>query len=103
MPSFKDINDVPVRKLSDSEILHALQAAIASEYETFQIYQRVLDGTDNTDVRGVMNDLLDDAMHHAGALLKLLYRLSPELARQYEIGAQRALKDMGIRGLVSDK
>ena len=98
MPAFGDINTVytPVRKLSMGEILRAIQFAIASEYETIQIYQQIMESTDNKDVHAVMTDLADDEMHHAGALLKLLYTLSPDTAHQYEIGAQKALRDMGI-------
>ena len=100
MPAFGDINTVytPVRKLSPEEVLRAIQFAISSEYETIQIYQQILSSTDNQSVHSVMNDLVDDEMHHAGALLKLLYILSPEMARQYEIGAQKALRDLGLTG-----
>ena len=96
MPAFYDINSVytPVRKLTNEEILRAIQVAITSEYESIKIYQQILSSTDNQSVHSVLNELLDDAMHHAGALLKLLYILSPEMARQYEIGAQRALEDI---------
>ena len=98
MPAFADINSVytPVRKLTHEEVLRAIQFAISSEYETIQIYQQILSSTDNQSVHNVIPELVDDAMHHAGALLKLLYIMSPEMAKQYEIGAMRALRDMGI-------
>lgn len=100
MPSFGDINTVytPVRKLTLPEILRALQFGIASEYETIQIYQQIMASTDNEMVQTVLSDLTNDEMHHAGALLKLLYLLSPETAAQYEIGAQKVLAELGIGG-----
>lgn len=100
MPSFGDINTVytPVRKLTLPEILRAIQFAIASEYETIQIYQQITESADNAMVKTVMSDLINDEMHHAGALLKLMYILSPQDAAQYEIGAQKVLSELGISG-----
>lgn len=101
MPFFGDVKTVytPVKKLSGPEILRAIQFAIASEYETIQVYQQIMESTDNDMVKTVLADLTNDEMHHAGALLKLLYILSPQDAAQYEIGAQKVLQDLGIGGM----
>ena len=98
MPSFGDINTVynPTRKLNKAEVLRALQFGIASEYETIQIYQQIIDSTDNDAVKTVLTDLANDEMHHAGALLKLINILSPEMASQYNRGAQKVMNELGI-------
>lgn len=98
MPSFGDINTVynPTRKLNKAEVLRALQFSIASEYETIQIYQQIIDSTDNDAVKTVLTDLANDEMHHAGALLKLINILSPEMSFQYNRGAQKVLNELGI-------
>lgn len=98
MPSFGDINTVynPTRKLNKTEVLRALQFGIASEYETIQIYQQIIDSTDNDAVKTVLTDLTNDEMHHAGALLKLISILSPEMTAQYDRGAQKVTNELGI-------
>ncbi|MDE6250982.1 MAG: rubrerythrin [Alphaproteobacteria bacterium] len=98
MPSFGDINTVynPTRKLNKAEVLRALQFGIASEYETIQIYQQIIDSTDNDAVKTVLTDLANDEMHHAGALLKLINILSPEMASQYNRGEQKVMNELGI-------
>ena len=100
MPSFGDINTVynPTRKLNTEEVLRALQFSIASEYETIQIYQQIMASTNNRAVKMVLNDLAQDEMHHAGALLKLIHLLDPDVAAQYEIGANKVITDLGLRG-----
>ena len=105
MPSFKDNNmeNVPTKKLTPDETLHAVQLAITSECKTIRVYQQILGGTDNAVVRDIIAELSDDAMHNAGALLKLLYTLSPDAARQYEIGAQKALADLGLAGILPNR
>lgn len=99
MPSFGDINTVynPTKKLNKEEIIRALQFGIASEYETIQIYQQIMASTDNDAVKTVLTDLTNDEMHHAGALLKLIHILAPDVAAQYEHGADKVLTELGIK------
>lgn len=99
MPSFGDINTVynPTKKLNKEEVLRALQFSIASEYETIQIYQQIMASTNNRAVKTVLSDLTHDEMHHAGALLKLIHLLDPDVAAQYEIGANKVITDLGLR------
>lgn len=99
MPSFGDINTVynPTKKLNKEEVIRALQFGIASEYETIQIYQQIMASTDNDAVKTVLTDLTNDEMHHAGALLKLIHILAPDVAAQYEHGADKVLMELGIK------
>lgn len=98
MPSFGDINTVynPTRKLNTQEVLRALQFSIASEFETIQIYQQIMASTDIKAVRTILTDLTNDEMHHAGALLKLIHILAPDVAAQYEIGENKVIKDLKL-------
>ena len=98
MPSFGDINTVynPTRKLNAQEVLRALQFSVASEFETIQIYQQIMASTNIDAVHTVLTDLTNDEMHHAGALLKLIHILAPDVATQYEIGENKVLNELGI-------
>lgn len=96
MPEFTNINNVltPLRKLTDVEILRAIKFGIASEFEAIQIYQQIMESTDNKDIKAVLTDIAEDEMHHAGALYKLLEILSPQDIKQYEHGIQEAIEQM---------
>ena len=98
MPSFGDIDTVynPTRKLNSEEIIRALQFGIASEYETIQIYQQIMASTTNRAVKTVLTDLTNDEMHHAGALIKLIRILSPDVAAQYDRGENKVITELGI-------
>ena len=93
MPDFTDINNViaPEKKLNDVEVLRAIKFGIASEFEAIQIYQQIMESTDNQDIKAVLSDITSDEMHHAGALYKLLQILSPDDEAQYQRGMQEAL------------
>lgn len=96
MPEFTDIENVytPSKKLSDVEILRAVKFGIASEFEAIQLYQQIMESTDNQDVIKVLTDITNDEKHHAGALYKLLEVLSPEDEAQYLHGEQEAIENM---------
>lgn len=96
MPEFADIHSVytPPKKLTDVEILRAIKFGIASEFEAIQLYQQIMESTDNADVHKVLTDITNDEKHHAGALYKLLQVLSPEDEQQYQHGVQEAIENM---------
>lgn len=97
MPRFDNINTVytPERKMGETELLRAVKFGIASEYEAAQIYQLMMESTDNREVRTILQSIADDEMHHAGKLAKLLEMLSPEDARQFQIGVEKAEQLLG--------
>ncbi len=97
MPDFANIKSIyaPAKKLSDVEILRAIKFAIASEFEAIQIYQEIMESTDNEDVKKVLTDITNDEKHHAGGFYTLLKKLSPADAAEYEKGSQETLKNMG--------
>ncbi|MBD5388833.1 rubrerythrin [bacterium] len=98
MPRFADIHNVraPNTPLSQTEILRALKFGIASEFEAIQIYQQIMESTDNDQVRIVLTDITQDEMHHAGALMKLLDVLAPGDSAQYAHGMQKAVNELGL-------
>ncbi len=100
MPRFDSIHAIfsPERKLGRTEILRAIKFGIASEFEAIQIYQQIMESTDNQQVRIVLTDITNDEMHHAGALLKLLDILSPADTAEYLHGMRKALDELGLPG-----
>lgn len=100
MPKFANIKTVyaPDEKLSPADINRAIRFSMASEFETIQVYQQIMESTDNQNVKAVLTDITHDEMHHAGALFKLLQTLSPEDTQQMDKGMQEALQNMGMSG-----
>lgn len=96
MPEFSDIHAIytPDRKLTQTEILRALKFAIASEFEAIQLYQQIMEATDNISVKKVLFEITNDEKHHAGGLYKLLEILSPQDAQEYEIGFTETLENI---------
>lgn len=106
MPSFDTINNVyaPQQKLNHTEMLRAIKLGIASEFEAIQIYQQIMESTDNESVKIVLTDITNDEMHHAGQLTKLLEVLGPEDIGQYEHGFNQAIAQLGLArpGMAAD-
>lgn len=98
MPDFVNIKNVytPSKKLTQIEVLRAIKFAIAAEFEAIQIYEQIMESTDNQEVKTVLSEITNDEKHHAGGLYKLLYLLSPEDAKEYEHGANETLEELGL-------
>ncbi len=98
MPVFDTINNVytPAKQLNHTEMLRAIKLGIASEYEAIQIYQQIMESTDNESVKIILTDITHDEMHHAGQLAKLLEILGPEDLPQYEHGVNQAIQQLGL-------
>lgn len=96
MPDFADIQNVytPDKKLNEVEMLRAIKFAIASEFEAIQLYQEIMESTDNEDVKKVLTEITNDEKHHAGGLYKLLEILSPEDEKEYEHGVQETIENI---------
>ncbi len=96
MADFINIQSVytPNRKLSDVEILRAIKFAITSEFEAIQIYQQIMESTDNQNVHKVLEEITDDEKKHAGGLYKLLEILSPQDEIEYQKGVQETLENI---------
>lgn len=99
MPDFANIKTVytPAQKLSEVEILRAIKFAIASEFEAIQIYQEIMESTDNEMVKKALAEITEDEKHHAGGLYKLLTVLSPTDAAAYEHGVKETLEAIGLK------
>lgn len=96
MPEFSNINTIysPNRKLTKVEILRAVKFAISSEYEAIQIYQQIMESTDNNDVKVVLGDIAQEEKHHVGELRKLLEILSPEDEKEYRHGDEETIENL---------
>lgn len=100
MPRFNDIQSIfsPDKIMSKDEILRAIKFGLSSEFESTQVYQQIMESTNNEQVKIVLTDIIRDEMHHAGALLQLLTLLSPADAAEYGTGARKALQELGYAG-----
>ena len=96
MPEFTNINTVysPNKKLTQIEMLRAIKFAIASEYEAIQLYQQIMESTDNKDVKIVLGDVAREEKHHVGELRKLLEILSPEDEKEYRHGDEETIENL---------
>lgn len=96
MPEFAQIDNVytPEKKLNKVEMLRAIKFAIASEFEAIQLYQQIMESTDNQDVINVLEEITDDEKHHAGGLYKLLAILSPDDEKEYQYGEQETIENI---------
>lgn len=90
MPEFSTFfnTGIPNKKLSDKEILQALRYSIASESESIQIYEQIMEAVDNKLVKKVMQDVADEEKEHIGEFRKLIEELYPDELDHYDEGAQ---------------
>lgn len=95
MPEFPDIQSVYAKKqkLNHIEMLRAIKFAISSEFEAIQIYQQIMESTDNEKIVKVLSEITDDEKHHVGGLYKLLGILSPEDEKEYEHGYKETIEN----------
>ena len=96
MTNFAQINCICSLKdkLSENEILRALKFAVSSEFEAIQIYQQIVESTDNPQIHAVLSEIALDEKHHVGGLLKLIEILSPEEASAYKYGETETLEEI---------
>lgn len=95
MPQFSNSCNVKHcdRKLSKEELIRAIRFNIAAEYEAIQLYEQVIESTDNDLVKMVLRDISNEEKEHAGELLKVLIEIAPEESKYYAEGAHE-VEDM---------
>ena len=95
MAEFLEISSVykTGKKLGPVEMLRAIKLAIASEFEAIQIYQQIMESTDDKRIINVLIEITNDEKHHAGGLYKLLELLSPSDLKEYEHGYDETLEN----------
>ena len=89
MPQFQNSYNVKhcEQKLTQEELVRAIRFNIAAEYEAIQLYEQVIESTDNKLVKRVLKDISDEEKEHAGELLKVLIELEPNESKFYAEGA----------------
>ena len=90
MPQFSNSYNVKhcEKKLTKEELIRSIRFNIAAEYEAIQLYQQVIEATDNQLVKDVLSDIANEEKEHAGELLKVLVEIAPEEAKYYAQGAK---------------
>lgn len=81
------------KKLEPIEMLRAIKLAITSEFEAIQIYQQIMESTEDKRIISVLKEITDDEKHHVGGLYKLLELLSPSDAAEYDYGAEETIEN----------
>lgn len=76
------------RKMTHEELVRLIRLAIASEYETVQIYSQIIEATRNDDAKKVFTDAMDDEKVHAGKFLRLMKEIQPDEFEYYDKGAK---------------
>ena len=96
MPNFNTIQNVysPKRKLTSVEILRAIKFSVSAEYEAIQLYQQIMENTNNKNVIKALAEITEDEKKHVGGLNKLLEILSPEDQKIYQAGAEEILEEI---------
>jgi len=76
------------KKFSKEELVRSMRFSVAAEYEAIQIYELILEATDNTHVKAVVQDIINEERLHAWQFLDLLSELVPEEKAINESGAK---------------
>lgn len=88
MPSFVSPfqgNDA-AKKLNKDELLRCIRFAIAAEYEAVQLYEQIATAASDSLASVVLASIAREELVHAGELLDLLKKLSPDEGAAYEEG-----------------
>jgi rubrerythrin len=98
MPNFASAITEPLndRKLTKEELIRAVRFLVSAEYEAVQMYQQVVEATDDELSIKVINSVIDEEKVHAGEFLKLLYNLDPEEAKHYKEGEKEVSKEIKL-------
>ncbi len=90
MPEFSSFFNAKMsdRKLSEEEVLQAIRFSISSEYEAIQIYEQIINSTDNKLLKKVMEDIVEEEKVHVGEFLRVLKELYPEEEKFHKQGAE---------------
>ncbi len=67
---------VPMRKLTDSELLRALRLDLSAEEEAVHLYLSHADATDNELAKRILKDIADEERVHKGEFQRLINILS---------------------------
>lgn len=74
-------------KLTERELTRAIRDAIIAEEGAIKQYELVVDATDNSDAKKVLQSVADEEKIHVGELQKLLAKLLPDEEKHLEKGA----------------
>lgn len=82
------------RKLTEQELIRAIQFMIAAEYEAIQLYMQLADSIDNELAIEVLKDIADEERVHAGEFLRLLKEIAPDEEKLYAEGAEEVEEEI---------
>jgi len=79
------------KKLSKDELIRALRYDVAAEYEATQLYEQLIDATDDKLAKAVLKDIAEEELKHAGQFLRLIEHLSPDDETKYKEGFEETV------------
>lgn len=85
------------RILSKEELIRAVRFSIAAEFEAIQLYEQLMESTDNDSAKKMLAEIAGDEKEHVGNFLHLLKILSPDEENYYKDGWEEAIDVMGIK------
>ena len=78
--SVKSLN----HRFTRAELARALRLAIADEYEAIQIYEQIVETTEDEEIREVIMHIVEEEQKHADQFWDLLARVIPEEREIYD-------------------
>jgi rubrerythrin len=76
------------RKLTKSEVVRAIRFAVASEYESTQVYMQLAESIDNKLVEKVLKSVADEERIQMGEFLRLIQEIAPSEKKFLSKGAK---------------
>ena len=76
----------PDKKLDDREISRAIRLAIAAELDAVHLYELIVDSSDDSDLKKVLQSISDEEKVHAGELQELLKKFDKDDEKFLEDG-----------------
>lgn len=92
MPSFSNpfYGNNLNKKLTKEELIRTIRFSIAAEFEAIQLYEQIIESTDDNQVKKLLKEISDDEKIHVGNFNLLLENLSPKEKEFYNEGKTEA-------------
>lgn len=74
------------KKLTKGELIRAIRFDVAAEYEAVQLYEQIMNATDDKLAIAVLRDIADEELKHAGQFMRLVEHLSHDDEKKYKEG-----------------
>ena len=101
MPQTNPFHSLVPRKMTDAELVRAIQLDLEAELDAVNLYAAHIEATDNAQAKAILAHIMDEEKEHASLFLELVRRLDPayaklepEVAAKYELIVSGAPKEV---------